>query len=193
MSNIEQLGDTIVPKSDQLNADDLITGPITVTVKDVKRGDTQEQPVSVVIDGGRQPYKPCKSMRRVLIGLWGENGKAWIGRSMTLYCDPSVKFGGVQVGGIRISHMSHITGRKSLMLTTTRSNRSEYIVLPLEVAPPIDVSGYLKAIADAKTEDEIIKVYKSAPKEAKDAIKQACADRKSKLNQPKEQQNGISE
>ena len=50
---------------------------------------------------------------------------------MTLYCDPEVKFGGVKVGGIRISHMSHINGRQSLMLTTTRARRSEYFVEPL--------------------------------------------------------------
>lgn len=127
------LADTIKPKSDQLNADDLLTGPIVVTVQNVRRG-SKDQPVMIDIDGDRQPYKPCKSMRRVLIALWGDQGKEWVGRSMRLYCDPSVKFGGVAVGGIRISHMSHIQGRQSLMLTTTRARRAEYIVEPLEEA-----------------------------------------------------------
>lgn len=124
------LRDTIAPKSDQLNADDLLTGPITVTITSVSRG-SADQPVVIGITGGHQPYKPCKSMRRVMIALWGDNGHDWVGKSLTLYCDPSVKFGGVQVGGIRISHMSHINGRQSLMLTTTRSKRAEYIVQPL--------------------------------------------------------------
>lgn len=124
------LRDTIAPKSDQLNADDLMIGPITVTITGVSRGNS-EQPVSIAITGGYQPYKPCKSMRRVMIALWGDNGHDWVGKSMTLYGDPDVKFGGVKVGGIRISHMSGINGKQSLMLTTTRSKRAEYIVLPL--------------------------------------------------------------
>ena len=127
MNDVVDLSKTITPKSDQLNADDLLTGPITVVITGVSRGST-EQPVSIAIDGGYQPFKPCKSMRRVLISLWGDNGLDWVGRSMTLYCDPEVKFGGVKVGGIRISHMSHINGRQSLMLTTTRARRSEYFV-----------------------------------------------------------------
>lgn len=128
--SIEKLGDTIVPKSDQLNADDLITGPITVTVTGVSRGQP-DQPVSVSIDGGRQPYKPCKSMRRVLISLWGDDGRLWAGRSMTLYCDQEVKFGGVKVGGIRISHMSDIANDTQLMITTTRGKKSPFTVRKL--------------------------------------------------------------
>lgn len=130
MDNMMKLRDTITPKSDQLNADDMITGPITVTITGVRRG-SKDQPVIIDIDGGYQPYKPCKSMRRVMITAWGDNGADWVGRSMTLYCDPSVKFGGVALGGVRISHMSNINSRLSIMLTTTRSRRSEYIVEPL--------------------------------------------------------------
>ena len=51
MSDVQSLKDTIVPKSDQLNADDLLTGPIVVTVQKVSRGDTKEQPVIIHIDG----------------------------------------------------------------------------------------------------------------------------------------------
>lgn len=128
------LAQTIEPKSDQLNADDLVTGSLTVTVRNVKRGPSKEQPVEIEVDGHR-PFRPCKSMRRVLIACWGENGKDWIGRSITLYADPSVKFGGVAVGGIRISHLSHINEQKSMMLTVTRSRRSEYTVQPLTETP----------------------------------------------------------
>jgi hypothetical protein len=66
MSEEASLQDTIVPKSDQLNADDLITGPITVTVEAVKRSPSPEQPIDIYITGHR-PFRPCKSMRRVLI------------------------------------------------------------------------------------------------------------------------------
>lgn len=76
-------------------------------------------------------------MRRVMIAAWGDDGREWIGRSMKLYCDPTVKFGGVKVGGIRISHMSGIDTKLSVMLTTTRSKRSEYTVEPLQQPTPM--------------------------------------------------------
>jgi hypothetical protein len=104
------LRDTIEPKSDQLNYDDVMTSPITVKVVGLKMGN-QEQPVIIEIEenGKRlRPYKPCKSMRRVLIGAWGDKGKAWIGQSMTLFGNPEITFGGKAVGGIQISHMTGI-------------------------------------------------------------------------------------
>ena len=129
----DSLAQTIEPKSDQLNADDLLTGPLTVTVTGVKRSSSTDQPIDIHIHGHR-PYRPCKSMRRVLIASWGDNGKDWIGKSMTLYCDPSIKFGGVAVGGIRISHLSDIDQHEiTFMLTVTRSRRSGYTIKRLEV------------------------------------------------------------
>ncbi|QFP96667.1 hypothetical protein PP512_gp52 [Gordonia phage Denise] len=41
------LSETIAPKSDQLNAEDLLTGPRIVTVTEVRRG-SAEQPVEIV-------------------------------------------------------------------------------------------------------------------------------------------------
>lgn len=134
MSDVAELRDTIVPKSDQLNADDLLAGPITVRITGVKRG-SADQPVEVHIEG-RQPYKPCKSMRRVLISAWGDDGRVWIGRSMTLFADPAVKFGGVQVGGIRISHLSDLESDLSLQLTATRGKRSPFLVRRLVAQAP---------------------------------------------------------
>ena len=128
------LAKTIEPKSDQLNADDLVAGPLTVTVTEVKRGPNNDQPVDIELDRHR-PYRSCKSMRRVLIAAWGDKGADWVGRSMTLYADPTVKFGGVAVGGIRISHLSDINSDLSLMLTVTRSRRSEYRVKMLTQVP----------------------------------------------------------
>jgi hypothetical protein len=131
-ADASNLAQTIVPKSDQLNADDLLTGPLTVTVTGVQAHDSADQPVSVHIAGHR-PYKPCKSMRRVLITAWGVDGRAWAGRSMTLYCDPEVMFGGIKVGGIRISHLSHIDRELAMSLTATRGKKANYKVKPLTV------------------------------------------------------------
>jgi len=134
--NEDNLSDTIAPKSDQLNADDLLTGPITVTIERVTRNESKEQPISLHIGNGRQPYKPCKSMRRVLIAALGEKGSAWVGKSLTLYADTTVVFGGAKVGGIRISHVSGINEPLRLLLTATRSKRAEYVVNPLVVLKP---------------------------------------------------------
>jgi hypothetical protein len=171
MSENEWVLKSVEPKSDQLNADDLIAGPMVVKVVDVKKG-TVDQPVVIQIDGGRQPYKPCKSMRRVLISVWGDTPKAWIGQSMRLYCDSEVKFGGMRVGGIRISHMTGIKSRVELMLTVTRGKRAAHIIEPLEISTPQEqtptqkVIGYLATISNddalAKVESRLEELLKTA-------------------------------
>lgn len=132
MSDVSSLRDTIVPKSDRVNADDFLAGDETVVITGVRRGDA-ETPVAIELQG-RKPYYPCKSMRRVLIAAWGDDGRVWSGRSLTLYTDPEVKFGGVKVGGIRISHMSNIDAPLLLNLTATKGKRAPYRVEPLRVA-----------------------------------------------------------
>lgn len=132
----QSLAHTITPKSDQANADDLIASPVTVEILAVKQGD-KESPVWIITSGfeGRA-WKPCKSMRRVLITAWGEYGSAWVGKSVTLFCDPEVMYGGVRVGGIRISHMSHIAADLALSLTATRGKRKPFTVRKMTVAAP---------------------------------------------------------
>lgn len=129
----DSLADTITPKSDQLNADDLLTSPMTVTIKSVSRG-SPDQPIICELVEFDRPYKPCKSMRRVMIATWGDKGSDWVGQRVTLYNDPSVKFGGVEVGGIRISHISGIEQPTKFNLTTTRGKRGAYHVEPIQIA-----------------------------------------------------------
>ena len=128
--------ETIAPKSDQLNADDLIAGPRNVTVEKVTPG-TPEQPVEIhLLEFPGRPFKPSKTVRRILVAAWGPDADAYSGRRMTLYRDATVRFGGQDVGGIRISHMSHIDKRMTLALTVTRGKRSPYVVEPLADAVP---------------------------------------------------------
>lgn len=166
----ESLKDTIAPKSDQLNADDLIAGPMTVTVEWVKRGD-KDQPVHIGLVGfpGR-PYKPCKSMRRVLITAWGEYPQPWVGRSMTLYCDPEVSFGGVKVGGIRISELSGIDRDLAISLTEARGRKKPFLVKKMAGKEPstatqnyydeawfaANVSAMVKRILAGKTLSDVV-------------------------------------
>ena len=140
---------TIAPKSDQLNADDLIAGPKTITVTGIKLV-AEDQPVAIHFEGDDgKPYKPCKSMRRVLIKAWGPNGAAYVGRSMTLFLDEQVRFGGAAVGGIRISHLTAIDRPLSMALTATRGTKKAYTVQPLAVQQA-DKSA-LKAVIDQIT------------------------------------------
>src|ERR1700760_592135 len=109
------LSHTITAKSDQLNADDLIGNSITIKITALTL-DKGEQPLAISYEGDKgKPYKPCKSMRRVLVGVWGKDGNVYIGRLLTLYRDEKVTYGGLNVGGLRISHMSHITDPVTLV------------------------------------------------------------------------------
>lgn len=146
------ISNTIAPKSDQLNADDLLSGPRTVRINRVKAG-TAEQPVELHLDGldGR-PYKPGKSMRRVLIALWGSDADTYVGRSLTLYNDQRVKFGPDVTGGIRISHASNIERTATIALTVTRGRRAPFTVEPLKADPLIELlqsAGTLDALKGA--------------------------------------------
>ena len=146
MNESIDISKTIAPKSDQLNADDLIAGPKTITVTGIKLV-AEDQPVAIHFEGDDgKPYKPCKSMRRVLIKAWGPNGAAYVGRSMTLFLDEQVRFGGAAVGGIRISHLTAIDKPLSMALTATRGTKKAYTVQPLAVQQP-DKSA-LKAVLD---------------------------------------------
>lgn len=136
MTDANNLRDTIAPKSDRRNADDFLAGPETFTIEAVKRGDA-ESPVAVHLAGSK-PWYPCKSMRRVLISAWGDNGADWIGKSLTLFTDPAVRFGGVAVGGIRISHLSDIASDLQLSLTATRGKRTPFTVKRLKVQAPAE-------------------------------------------------------
>lgn len=131
MTNMLQ---AIVPKSDQLNSDDLIGKTLTVKVSRVAIS-SGEQPVSIFFEGDNgKPYKPCKSMCRVLVDAWGADANQYVGRSMTLYRDEKVTWAGLAVGGIRISHLSHIEKEKTMVLTATKQSRKPFTVKPLAVS-----------------------------------------------------------
>lgn len=134
------MSQTIVPKSDQLNADDLIGGPRTITITRVTGNEgNAEQPVNVFYEGdNNKPFRPCKSMRRVMVKIWGADASQYVGKSMTLFRDPKVKWGGMEVGGIRISHMTGIDKPEQMALTETRAKRTPYTVHPLKVEERVD-------------------------------------------------------
>ena len=134
MSSLD-MNSTITPKSDQINSDDLIGGPRTVMITRVTGNEgNAEQPVNVFFEGDDgKPFRPCKSMRRVMVKIWGPDASQYVGKGMTIYRDPKVKWGGMEVGGIRISHMTGLEKPEVLALTETRAKRAPYTVQPLKI------------------------------------------------------------
>lgn len=164
MSEANWLLDSIKAKSDQLNAVDLLGGPITVSVTSVKQGDA-EQPVVIGITGDRQPYKPCKSMRRVLIACWGANPNAWVGRKMTLYCESKVKWAGEEVGGIRISHLSHLgAAHKEIQLNESKHKKTTWKVFEIVLDVKARFDKAIAAIKSAANKTELDKRWTSCQK-----------------------------
>lgn len=150
---MEDISSTIVPKSDQLNADDLIAGPRIIKITAVKSatGDKGEKGIAIHFEGDDdKPYKPCKSMRRVLVWAWGPKSKDYIGQSLKLYRDPNVMFGGVAVGGIRISHMTGIDCAQEIALTETRGKRKPFRVSPLAIASSQQAPPAVACITNAQ-------------------------------------------
>ena len=146
----------IQPKSDQLNSDSLLGGPITITISKVDLKPGAEQPCTVHYEGeDGKPWKPCKSMARMLVAAWGPDAAKYSGKSLTLFRDPAVTWGGMAVGGIRISHMSHIERALSENLTATRGNKKPFKVHPLlapkpePVAPTFDFEAFETEITTA--------------------------------------------
>jgi hypothetical protein len=157
------LTETIAPKSDQINADDLISGPITVTIAEVVKG-SAEQPVDVrLVEFPNRAYRPSKSMRRILVSAWGPSAEEYAGRRLTLYRNPEIMFGPNKVGGVEISHLSHISKPLTVALTATRGRRKNFTVEPL---PDIVQRDWAAEIALAASDLSALEALGKAAKQA---------------------------
>lgn len=128
---------TAEPRSDQWNADDFTGGPRTFTIAGVRKGTAEQKYDIELVEGEGRVWRPPLGMLRVLMNAWGDESPVWIGRRVTLFKDPTVRFGKEVPGGIRISHLSHIGGKDlHVPITVSRGNRKTYTVHPLpEVVP----------------------------------------------------------
>ena len=108
---------------------------ITVSEVRVRKGD---QPVWVYYHGcNNRPWKPSKGMLRVLAAAWSRDSSLWVGKSIELYGDKSVRWAGKEIGGIRIKALSDIKPSGiSCMLTVSRGKRQEYRVGFLSLEMP---------------------------------------------------------
>lgn len=130
---MNDMSSTIIAKSDQINAADIIGRAITMTVREVqiKAAGSDDQPVSIYFEGETKAFRPCKGVRRLLVHAWGADANKYIGRSLTLFCDPSVTWAGKEEGGIRVSHMSDIEGEFVFSMRTSRAATKPYRIKPL--------------------------------------------------------------
>lgn len=139
--NLQKLSDLAAPKSDQLNATDLVSGPmdLTITKISVTSGD---QPLSLHADSipGR-PWKPCKTMMRWMSEAWKTDEPSDIvGKTIRVYNDKDVMFGPMKTGGIRISHLSHIDAEIYLQ----EGNRRKHSSLKMTKVKPLPKSEPVK-------------------------------------------------
>ena len=147
---------TAEPRSDQINADDFLGSPRTYTIAGVRPG-TAEQKYDVLLAGEDRVWRPPLTVLRLLMAAWGDEADVWKGRQVTLYRDASVKFGPDDVGGIRVSHMSHLPGNKPFSATVTvkRGRRA-----PIKVQPLVDTptpTGPTAADVAACTDEQTLR------------------------------------
>ncbi len=129
------LAEALAPRSDQLNADDLIPGPRVLKITGARIAkDGRDIKVVLNFEGDNgKPWKPCKTMGRAMVMAWAiTEPEQFVGKSVRVYRDPTVKFGDQgEVGGIRISHMSHITAPAKVKLTVSQGKKSLFTFHPL--------------------------------------------------------------
>jgi hypothetical protein len=180
------LQEALAPRSDQLNADDLLAGPRTIRISGARfvTGDRGSKKIIINFDGdGGKPWHPCKTMGRAMVLVWGivddpdedKVSAQFVGKSVTLFRDPTVDFGNDKgIGGIRISHMSHIDGPKSIKLTVSQGKRGQFVfkplaaeVKPIRAAPDSNAAeewtaSHIFALESATTLDELNEVHAKA-------------------------------
>ena len=168
------IGDTIHASSDQINATDLVGGPITVTIGGVDVDTKKQQPVDIhLVEIPNRVYRPNKGMRKGLIACWGNKSAEYAGRRLTLYYDPDTMWKGKKVGGIKISHASHISEPVEFSLLVAR-NPVPHSIKPLPgtpAPPPIpsfqtedDARTYwIKRRDEGATPDELAAIQAAAP------------------------------
>lgn len=160
---------TAEPRSDQLNADDLVGSSRIVTIAGVRTG-TAEQKYDILLEGEERVWRPPLTVLRILLAAWGDESSVWIGRRAELYRDPEVRFGPEQTGGIRVRALSHIGKRMAVAVTEKRGKRKMHTVdaLPDLPTPEPLMDSEIDA---ASTTDELRAMWPSATPEQQTRIR----------------------
>lgn len=140
---------TTQAKSDQLNATDIMGVDLVITIRDAVLTKNDQQPLAVFFNGdNNRPWKPSKGMRRVLMAGWGDDTANLVGKSVKLHFDPSVKYAGQDVGGIRIKSMSDIN--QNGLVVVEAINKQKRVPVHVEwldtTLPPYPADRFAKAL-----------------------------------------------
>lgn len=161
MTDDLDITDSLAPKSDQLDNVELQT-PRTFTIERVSRNNA-EQPWNFHLKDFPRVWRPGKSMLRVIAEAWGNKASAYVGQSVTLYRDPSVRFGNDVTGGTRISHMTGIDKPLKVSLMVSRGKFAPFTVQPLTApAPKPDTTEWVDALTHATTLEALQDTWKQA-------------------------------
>jgi hypothetical protein len=148
---MNDFAETLVAKSDQINAADLVGSTMIIKITKVVVNKNEAQKVSISFEGSDKFFRPCLGMRRLMAEIWGADPRVFIGRSMMLFRDPDVPYGKTMPGGVRISNMSHMDKPKTVVVPIRRGQVKEYTVMPLVVSvstspKPVDTPPETPAI-----------------------------------------------
>lgn len=167
---------TIEKKTDQLNYEDFLGGQTrTVTIAGVRKG-TKEQQYDIAIEGDTRVWRPPSTVLKQLVAAWGDDATVWVGRHATLYGDPDVRFGRERVGGIRVSHLSHLDKPLSLSLTETRGKRTVHTIQPLTDTPAPAGGPTVEQVQASVDVNELRDMWSRATPDVQAAIKARVAE-----------------
>jgi len=158
--------EALAPASDQLDAVELVN-PRTFTIDTGSSlGQRDGKTVAEIrLLNFARVWRPSKGMLDVLAACWGTDAKQWVGHQVTVYNDPEVMFGKDKVGGVRISHLSHIDKARTVTIRGAGAGRKkQWPVQPLTeaVAPKPPTSA---EIASCATADELMALWESSTKD----------------------------
>jgi hypothetical protein len=125
--------------SNQLNAMDIMGCEPVLTVEQVRLTNESGKKTAWIHYHGcnGRPWRVSTGMVRILMAGWGNDSDHWIGKSVQVFMEPTVKYAGKEVGGIRIRAMSDINARGiNATLTISRTQRVPYPVKFLSMERP---------------------------------------------------------
>jgi hypothetical protein len=197
----EDIKKSLLPKVDHLTYEHVRREPLVLKVARVCHGpDKKERPVRLdfepherCVDTEGKPlhYLPCKGMRVVLADIWGLNGRVdWVGKSLELFGNPDVMYGGEKRGGIQISKMSHIDKPTTVMVKVRRGTTAPFVVEPLKLpdaltpedeAYIVELKAEIAGAESMKILEAIKFILKEKPAAVKDAVRSLYMQRQAEL------------
>lgn len=174
------VSEVLAPNSQQLDNIELRgKGPQVFTVArvDVRTPGT-DQPLIVHLVEFPRPWKPGKTMGRVLAHCWGRESDNWPGKQVELYADESIKFGNETPGGTRISRVSHIDKPQQVPVLLSQGRPGFYKVEPLpeSAQQPTPVEPTAEEIAACTDKAELQGMWRRSSPERRAQIEARVAD-----------------